>query len=133
VTLEAAKEVCGSICCGGKRKKITTWQNEDLRLEVRNKKEKWRKYLRTNRTEDYKEYKEHRNRIKELVTEATKKAWEEFGKFLEGNAKEKQKLFYRVIKNMRKEGDKDCPLKFVRYKEGRLLSRHKEIMERILP
>jgi hypothetical protein len=31
----------------------------------------------------------------------------ESGKFL-GNAKENQKFFYRVIKNMRREGDKDC-------------------------
>jgi hypothetical protein len=74
--------------------------------------------------------KNKRNRVKELVTEAEKMAWEEFGKFLEGNVKENQKFFYRVIKYMRKEEDKDCPLKFMRDREGRILSRHKEIMER---
>jgi hypothetical protein len=102
VTLDGAKEVCGSICCGGRGKKITRWWNEDLRLEIRNTKEKWRKYLRTNRAEDYSEYKKQRNRIKELVTEAKKKAWEESGKFLEGNAKENQKLFYKVVKKYEK-------------------------------
>jgi hypothetical protein len=60
VTLEAAKEVCGIICCGGRKKKITRWWNEDLRLDVRSKKEKCRKYLRTNRTEDYNAYKEQK-------------------------------------------------------------------------
>jgi hypothetical protein len=31
---------------------------------------------------------------------------------------------------MRNEGDKDYPLKFVRHKEGRILFRRKEIMEK---
>jgi hypothetical protein len=39
--LEAAKVVCRSICCGGRRKQMTRWWNEDLRSEVRKKKEKW--------------------------------------------------------------------------------------------
>jgi hypothetical protein len=38
--------------------------------------------------------------VKNLVIEAKKRSWEEFGKKMEENKNENQKLFYRIIKNL---------------------------------
>jgi hypothetical protein len=34
------------------------------------------------------------------------------------SSKDNQKLFYKILKNMRRE--KDCPLKYIKDKEGKL-------------
>ncbi|XP_068082743.1 LINE-1 retrotransposable element ORF2 protein [Anabrus simplex] len=73
-------------------------------------------------------YKEQRRKVKDLVKTAKRQSWEEFGQRMEKNYKENQKLFYRALKNMRKE--KQCPLKFIKDKEGKILTEEKEIMER---
>jgi hypothetical protein len=53
--------------------------------------------------EDYEKYKVQRNVVKEMVEKAKQRAWEEFGIKMEEDYQGNQKLFYRVIRNMRKQ------------------------------
>ena len=62
------------------------------------------------------------------MKEEKKKSWEKFGEKMEENYKENQKLFYRTLKNFKKF--KECPLKYVKNKQGNLLTDKKEVMER---
>lgn len=128
VILDSAKDVCGESKCGGRHVKATTWWNDALKVEVNEKKMRWKNYLSDKTTEKYNHYKEQRIKVKELVRLSKSEAWEEFGRFLEESHNENQKLFYRTIKNLRRP--KDCPIKFIRSKEGELLRDDKKIMER---
>jgi uncharacterized protein YifE (UPF0438 family) len=78
--------------------------------------------------EDYGKYKVQRNLVKEKVIKAKQQAWEDFGTKMEEDYQGNQKLFYRVIRNMRKEREK--PIKFIKDKSGNLLTTEREILER---
>ena len=69
-----------------------------------------------------------RSKVKHEIRKAKQKSWEEFGEKMETNYYENQKLFYRVVKSMRKE--KNCPLKFIKDANGKLLTEEGEIMNR---
>jgi hypothetical protein len=66
--------------------------------------------------------------VKHVVKAAKTKSWEEFGEFMEEYSRDNQALFYKILKNMRR--GKDCPLKYIKDKEGKLLIGEKEIMNR---
>jgi hypothetical protein len=66
--------------------------------------------------------------VKHVVKAAKTKLWEEFGEFMEEYSKDNQTLFYKILKNMWR--GKDCPLKYIKDKEGKLLIGEKEIMNR---
>uniref|UniRef100_A0A146KQ35 RNA-directed DNA polymerase from mobile element jockey n=1 Tax=Lygus hesperus TaxID=30085 RepID=A0A146KQ35_LYGHE len=129
VILGAATEICGVKVCGGIKKKQTRWWNREIKAEVKEKKRRWQRYLSTKSTADYNSYKAQRTKVKKAVLEAKKKSWEEFGHYLEDSAENNQKLFYKALKNMRREG-KDCPLKFIKDKQGKVLHKTNEIMKR---
>ncbi|XP_008486482.1 uncharacterized protein LOC103523195, partial [Diaphorina citri] len=100
----------------------------ELKRVVKEKKIAWKKYLTTKTQSDYATYKEKRSAAKNAVLIAKSKSWKDFGDKMEGAYKDNRKLFYRIIKRLRT--DKECPLKFVKDKEGNLLTREEEIMER---
>lgn len=125
--LETSKEVCGTILLDNTRKQ-TAWWNEEIKNQVKAKKDKWKIHLRTKTEESYKIYKDQRNKVKELVKEAKKKAWEDFGLKMEQDSKSNQKLFYKVLKSIRK-GPQEVP-KQIKNKNGKILTEGKEIMER---
>ncbi|MFA0954722.1 hypothetical protein ACDI60_27130, partial [Klebsiella pneumoniae] len=130
VILDSAREACGVSVEGGRKRKKTRWWNDSIKAELKIKREKWQNYLNRKTRQSHNEYKEQRRKVKTMVQEAKQEAWKEFGEFLEDSAQQNQKLFYKVIKNMRNETGKDCPLKFIKDKSGKILTNQEETMER---
>lgn len=65
--------------------------------------------------------------VKNLITKAKKANWIKFGKRLERNTKENQKLYYRIIRNINKE--KQANQQALYSKDGKLLTDSREIIE----
>ncbi|XP_023309952.1 uncharacterized protein LOC111691409 [Anoplophora glabripennis] len=102
IVIETAKQECGT-CKKDNRKKQTVWWTEKI--------------------------KEHeRKRVKDLVLESKKKAWEEFGNKMEENSKNNQKLFYTVLKSLR--STETYSTLHVKSKNGDTLTDEKDIMAR---
>ncbi|KAF6203343.1 hypothetical protein GE061_003761 [Apolygus lucorum] len=127
VVLSAAEEICGTATTG-QHKKCTRWWTEEVKFHVKEKKRLWKLYLQRKTIRAYAAYKEKRNETKVIVLLAKAKSWEEFGKFMNESYHDNKKLFYKVLKNMRKL--KDCPIKFVKSKAGLLLTDTEDIMRR---
>lgn len=128
VLVKAAKEVCGTTKVNRSRKQ-TAWWNEDIKQEVKLKKEKWKQYLKDGTEQKYGEYKKQREKVKEVVLAAKKKSWEEFGLRMESDYHTNNKLFYKMIKNLRLTNKKQN-MKLIRNKEGVILTNENDIMER---
>lgn len=127
VITEAAREVCG-INKQGKHKKQTAWWTEEIKQEVKTKKERWRRYLSEKTERSYEQYKEQRIKVKNLIKQSKQITWEDFGNKLERDGKSNQKLFYRVLKNLR--GDKKIVSLAITNEAGEILTKETEIMER---
>lgn len=61
--------------------------------EVKNKKVKWKKCLKSKTEVTYNEYKEQNTNVKNLVVQAKNETWKEFGEKMQHDKKEIQKLF----------------------------------------
>lgn len=127
ILLEAATSACGTSKVGNYIKK-TSWWSDEIKREIKIKKQLWKNYLATKLANDYDSYKSQRKKVKDIVKLAKEAAWEEFGIKMEENHRDNQKLFYRAIKNMRKE--KTCPLKHIKDKQGNIIKEDGKIMER---
>src|SRR3978361_2225696 len=92
--IKVAKKTCGSANIDSTRKQ-TKWWNEEIRREIKLKKQKWRIYLSNKNSETYHVYKEQRIRGRELVKEAKQRSWTEFGRKMEQDSHGNQKLFYK--------------------------------------
>lgn len=125
--LLAATEVCGTFK-PARAKKATHWWTPEIGTLVKEKKKAWKKYLDLGTLEVFEEYRKWRDVVKTAVQAAKKEMWKNFGEKMEENHRENQKLFYKVLKSMRKQ--KECPLKFIYDKEKNLLTEPKKIMER---
>jgi inorganic pyrophosphatase/exopolyphosphatase len=101
-----------------------------LRNKLRRKKTKWEIYLNTRTRESYTSYKRQREVVKNLVIEAKKKSWEDFGRKMEKNKNENQKLFYRVLKNLKTAKQEQPIINSIKTKEGEVLTEEHKIMER---
>lgn len=127
IIMEASEQSCGTI--NNKRNnKQTHWWNEEVKIEIKKKKEKWKKFLSSKKEEDYGDYKKQRKKVKEVIQKAKTESWEEFGNTLEKNFKENQKLFYSTLKNEKKGNQ--IILKQLQDKQGKILKENNEIMER---
>uniref|UniRef100_A0A1Y1JWU5 Reverse transcriptase domain-containing protein n=1 Tax=Photinus pyralis TaxID=7054 RepID=A0A1Y1JWU5_PHOPY len=125
--LETAREICGEHK-GTRNDKKTEWWNKEIKDEVKAKKNLWKKYLQ-NRTEaKYEEYKNQRAKVKNMVKQAKEQSWIKFGEKMETNSKENQKLFYKVLKNMRTGKQKQ--ISSIMDKDGNILTEDDEIMDR---
>lgn len=127
IIMKAARETCGTLKITP-NKKQTAWWNKEIKENVRDKKRKWKNYLNTKSEANYLEYKQQRKRVKELILQAKREAWETFGVELEENSKKNNKLFYNILKKTRR--GKDTKLPQLKNKEGKILSDSNKIMER---
>ncbi|KAF2899586.1 hypothetical protein ILUMI_06594 [Ignelater luminosus] len=79
-------------------------------------------------TNDLEEAWNQRIKVKRLVKEAERAEWEKFDNFLEEDFSENQKLFYKTLKRMSKP--KECPIRNIMNKEGKVLKDEEGDMER---
>lgn len=125
--IKAAKTICGT-AKNNNGQKQTAWWNEDIKIQVKLKKQKWQNYLNNRTTANYGRYKDQREKVKNLVRESKQKSWMKFGEKLEHNSKENQKLFYKILKNLRNKESTDIIT--IRNEEGKILTEEKQIMTR---
>lgn len=128
ILLEAGKEICGTTKINRGRKQ-TAWWNTEIKREVQTKKTKWRKYLANKDTAHYEDYKRQREKVKELVLAAKRKSWEEFGHKIEADYHSNQKLFYKVLKNLR-SGNKNQTIKQIKSENGTILTTKEDTIKR---
>lgn len=125
--LEAAEKTCGTTINDKTRKK-TSWWSDEIVTEVKTKKKLWLGYLRNRSNENYSSYKTQRLKVKEMVNKAKQRSWEQFGEKMERDKYGNQKLFYKVLKNLRKDRHHKYPS--IINKEGTTLTDMKEILAR---
>ena len=126
IILRATENICGTTRINN-NKKQTAWWNQNIRSEISVKKQIWKNYLRDKNTDTYRKYKEQRKKVKQLVLDAKRQSWEEFGNNIEQNYKNNQKLFYKVIKNAKKNKIHTMNIK---NKQGKVLHTKDDILER---
>ena len=119
-------EVCGRKLIKGNGKR-TAWWNENVKAKVKEKKDAWRKYLKTKRPEDRLDYVNKRTIAKEEVKKAKQEQWEEFGHKLQESYMGNKKLFWGAMKSMRKT--KSCPIRQIRNDKGEIMKEENEITE----
>lgn len=126
IIMKTAEEICGKrrINTGMKR---TKWWNEETKQVVKEKKDSWKKFLRTGSIEDYREYIHKRNEAKMAVRKAKEESWKEFGNEVENNYKENKKAFWNIIKNLR--GKRGRRIRNIRNEENKIESQQGEIMK----
>ena len=127
ISIKVAREVCGT-CRTNYHKKQTAWWNNDIREHIKLKKKKWKKYLNNRTADNYEEYKKQRRIVKDVVAAEKRKSWEEFGKKIEEQSNGNQKLFYKVLKSIRKGKDKQTTT--LKNADGEILTDEKAIMKR---
>ena len=127
IILETARSVCG-VSRQSEYKKQTAWWNSEVIEQVRIKKQKWREYLRKKTPGSYEEYKCERVKTKRLILRSKEEAWEEFGRKMETSAWENQKVFYRVLKNMK--SNKKGEYSKLKDEKGQIITSGDEIMDR---
>lgn len=110
------------------RKKQTAWWTEEIKQNIKDKKMLWKQYLAQKTIDSYDKYKSQRKNVKKLITTAQRKSWEKFGEKMESESKTNQKLFYKILKNCRRE--KDCDLQGMKGRTGGLITNDKDVMNR---
>lgn len=124
----AAKESCGTTKTTNIHYKKSNWWTPELQQKIKDKKQKWRKYLRSQQEEDYDSYKISNREVKLAVKEAKKQSWAEFGEKMKEQYSENQKLFYGTLKQIRRK--KTPRLVNIKDKKGNILTDEKDIMDR---
>ena len=127
IVIETAKTVCGTFRKSNEKPQ-TAWWNENIKQEVKIKKEKWLKYLNNKNEENYNQYKEQRTKVKSLVREGKQEKWNDLGEKLEKDSKGNQKLFYKVLKTFRNKPTTDIVT--IKNEDGQILIDEKQIMRR---
>lgn len=128
IIYKAGRKACGISIAGGSKKR-TSWWNEEIKNIIKTKKNRWRAYLQQRDEESYEKYKIARKTAKEKIKIAKAKEWEEFGTKMEKDSRTNQKLFYRVLKNMKNKGKK-LGLRQIMDKEGKMITEDNKIMDR---
>ncbi|KAF2882579.1 hypothetical protein ILUMI_23596 [Ignelater luminosus] len=108
----------------------TKWWNDEVKREIKFKKGRFREYLRVSedeKTAAYSRYKEQRRVARNALKRAQEQSWEEFGRKMEEDCEQDQKLFYRVLKNMIRVR---CHIKQIKAKTEKELQKEREMMER---
>ena len=127
ILINTARTICGTRKTS-KNKKETPWWNDKIKEQIKLKKESWKRYLNSGLQEDYNLYKVQRIVVKNIVLEAKQKAWKQFGEEMERRSKEKQKLFYGVLKSLEKNKTKQSTA--IKSEKGEILTDEAQIMER---
>nr|CAH7736536.1 unnamed protein product [Callosobruchus chinensis] len=127
IVISSAENACG-VSSMNKSKKQTRWWSDEIKRQVKIKKEKWNAYMDCKTAEKYDEYKKERIKTKEMVIKAKKDSWEEFGRKMEQDSKGNQKLFYRVLKGMKNPSQ--YHLQNIKDKNNDIITEGPKIMER---
>nr|CAH7736900.1 unnamed protein product [Callosobruchus chinensis] len=127
IVISSAENACG-VSSMNKSKKQTRWWSDEIKRQVKIKKEKWNAYMDCKTSEKYDEYKKERIKTKEMVIKAKKDSWEEFGRKMEQDSKGNQKLFYRVLKGMKNPSQ--YHLQNIKDKNNDIITEGPKIMER---
>ncbi|KAK9717911.1 hypothetical protein QE152_g23483 [Popillia japonica] len=96
---ETAKEICGTKSVDT-TKKSSRWWNNKVRTKVKEKKNAWKKYIKTGKKEDKKTHNLKRNEAKQEVLHAKKCYWEDFGREIEKEYQTNKGKFWKTIKNI---------------------------------
>ncbi len=120
--------------CGFKRvivgvgKKPTPWYTKEVREIVNEKKKRFRDWLKTKSSETRLAYNNAKKAVKDAVSTAKMKSWENFGMELENNYRGAQKLFWQTVRRIRK--GKGCAIRSIKDQNGTILTKEVDIIDR---
>lgn len=124
--LKTAEETCGKKVMKSNKKR-TKWWNDEVKAAVRDKKETWKTFKRTQTEADREKYIEKRNIAKNTLRKSKSEAWEEYGKEIENCFKTDKRKFWSIMKRTR--GRKTQEIRSLLDEEGKLISETKDILE----
>ena len=104
--IRCAKEVCGMRKIGGRRRRGSEWWNEEMNQVVAEKRRAFECWLRDDNEQTRARYREKKREVKRKVREVKRRADARWGRCLTENFAENKKMFWKEVKNMRKEGGK---------------------------
>ena len=127
--INAATEACGVKTLGSQHgEKRTVWWSEDVRSVVGKKKAAYHKWIHNQTPEKWTKYTEQWDNTKNVVAEANKKSWEEFGLQLETDHHTANKVFWQTIRRLRKGGQQS--IRAMKDSSGKILTKEGDIPKR---
>lgn len=103
---EEAKKICGMKCNNNKHKR-TRWWNEEVKKEIKKKKQAWKRYITTRNEQDKEEYNTTRRRVKNIIKNAKRKSWEDFGNEIQESYTSNNRRFWARVRAMKEEKRKE--------------------------
>ena len=126
--LRCAREVCGTRKIGGRRRQGSEWWNEEMNQVVAEKRRAFECWLRDNNEQTRERYREKKREVKRKVREVKRRADARWGRCLADNFAENKKMFWKEVKQLRKEGGrKEETVKDV---NGQLLTEERAVNRR---
>ena len=104
--LRCAKEVCGMKKIGGRRRKGSEWWNDEMNQVVAEKRRAFESWLRDDNEQTRERYREKKREVKRKVREEKRRADARWGRCVAENFAENKKMFWKEVKQMRREGGK---------------------------
>ena len=104
--LRCAKEVCGTRKVGGWRRRGSEWWNDEMNQVVAEKRTAFECWLRDGSEQTWERYREKKREVKRKVREAKRRADARWGRCLAENFAENKKMFWKEVKQLRKEGSR---------------------------
>ena len=126
--MRCAAEVCGMRKVGGTRKKGSEWWDEEVKLKVEEKRRAFNEWQRARNDQKWENYKIKKREAKRSVRESKRRANFSWGRRLTGNFADNKKMFWKEVKQQRKEGGKREEM--VKDRNGQLLTKEEEVNQR---
>ena len=123
-----AREVCGVRKVGGTRRRGSEWWDEELKQKVAEKKRAFEEWMRVESEEAWERYRNIKREVKRSVRESKRRANNRWGRRLTSNFSENKKMFWKEVKQQRKEGGKREET--VKDRNGQLLTKEDEVNRR---
>jgi hypothetical protein len=125
--LAAAEETCGLKTVREGMKSTRWWNEREVALAVREKKEAWREWKRSRSQTTRETYITKRNVCKEVVKRAKAESWERLGEELENNYRSDDKKFWKFLRSQRGKFGKK--VRSVKNGENQLKVETEEVLE----
>ena len=126
--IRCAAEVCGMRKIGGTRKKGSEWWDEEAKLKVEEKRRAFNEWQRARNDQTWENYKNKKREANRSVRESKRRANFRWGRRLTGNFADNKKMFWKEVKQQRKEGGKREEM--VKDRNGQLLTKEEEVNQR---
>ena len=126
--LRCARDVCGMKKVGGERRRGSEWWSDEMKRLVDEKRRAFEGWLRNDCDQTRERYKETKRRVKRGAREHKRRANNEWGRRLAGNYSENKKMFWKEVKQLRKEGGKKEER--VKDRNGQMLNGEEEVNRR---